>query len=176
MPFTPLHMGPGLAIKAVAGHRFSLLTFGIAQVVMDFEPLVGLVRGSPVLHGVTHTYLAALLIALIAAIVAPLLCRPSLRRWNHELSFCRLDWLGAPEAWSVAPVVAGALVGTLSHVAFDSFMHSDITPLAPWSSSNSLLGLLSVATLHQLCVGAGLFGVLGWLVRGWLWRRVARLS
>jgi len=176
MPFTPLHMGPGLAIKAVAGHRFSLLTFGIAQVVMDFEPLVGLVRGSPVLHGVTHTYLAALLIALIAAIVAPLICRPILRRWNHELSFYRLDWLGAPEAWSVAPVVAGALVGTLSHVAFDSFMHSDITPLAPWSSSNSLLGLLSVATLHQLCVGAGLFGVLGWLVRGWLWRRVARLS
>jgi hypothetical protein len=38
MPFTPLHMGPGLAIKALAGHRFSILTFGIAQVAMDVEP------------------------------------------------------------------------------------------------------------------------------------------
>ncbi|MCB1770876.1 MAG: hypothetical protein KDJ31_14465 [Candidatus Competibacteraceae bacterium] len=42
MPFTPLHRGPGLAIKALAGRRFSLLTFGIAQVAMDIEPLIGL--------------------------------------------------------------------------------------------------------------------------------------
>lgn len=32
MPFMHLHMGTGLAIKALAGRRFSLLTFGIAQI------------------------------------------------------------------------------------------------------------------------------------------------
>lgn len=56
MPFTPFHMGAGLALKAVAGRHFSVLTFGIAQVAMDIEPLVGMLRGAAVLHGPTHTY------------------------------------------------------------------------------------------------------------------------
>lgn len=55
MPFTPFHMGAGLALKAVAGRHFSVLTFGIAQVAMDIEPLVGMLRGAAVLHGPTHT-------------------------------------------------------------------------------------------------------------------------
>ena len=46
MPFTPRHLGPGFAIKALAGRHFSLLTFGVAQVTMDIEPLVGLIRGA----------------------------------------------------------------------------------------------------------------------------------
>ena len=46
MPFTPFHMGAGLALKAVAGRHFSVLTFGIAQVAMDIEPLVGMLRDS----------------------------------------------------------------------------------------------------------------------------------
>ncbi len=62
MPFTPFHMGPGLLVKAVAGRHFSILTFGIAQVAMDIEPLMGLMRGATVLHGPTHTYPAACVI------------------------------------------------------------------------------------------------------------------
>ncbi len=36
MPFTPFHMGPGTAIKAVTGRHFSLTIFGFAQVLMKF--------------------------------------------------------------------------------------------------------------------------------------------
>ena len=64
-------MGPGLAIKALAGRRFSVLTFGIAQVAMDIEPLVRLFRSSDVLHGPTHNYLAALPIAAVVAFISP---------------------------------------------------------------------------------------------------------
>ena len=32
MPFTPFHLGPGLAIKALGGHRISLLVFAGTQV------------------------------------------------------------------------------------------------------------------------------------------------
>jgi hypothetical protein len=39
MPFTPLHMGPGLAVKAVMQRKFSLLVFGWSQVVIDLQPL-----------------------------------------------------------------------------------------------------------------------------------------
>jgi hypothetical protein len=167
VPFTPLHMGPGLAIKALAGGRFSVLTFGIAQVAIDIEPLVGLIRGSSVLHGPTHTYLAALIIAIVVATVSPPLCRLILRRWNRELSFHGLGWLVEPESFAPRPVIAGAFVGTLSHVILDSIMHSDISPLAPWSDANALLGLISIGSLHQFCIFAGLFGVVGWFFVAW---------
>jgi hypothetical protein len=160
-------MGPGLAIKALAGRRFSVLTFGIAQVAMDIEPLIGLVRGSSVLHGPTHTFLAALIIAIVVATASPPLCRPILRRWNRELSFHRLGWLVERESFAPLPVIAGAFVGTLSHVMLDSIMHSDISPLAPWSDANALLGQISIGALHQFCVFAGLAGVVGWFSVAW---------
>jgi len=167
MPFTPLHLGPGLAIKALAGRRFSVLSFGIAQVAMDIEPLLGLVRGSSVLHGPTHTYLAALVIAMVVAIVSPPICRLVLRRWNQELLFHRLGWLVESESFAPLPVIAGAFVGTISHVLLDSIMHFDISPLAPWSDANVLLGLISIGALHQVCILTGLLGVAGWFFTAW---------
>ena len=66
MPFTPFHLGPGAAFKAIGGKHFSFMVFGGTQVLMDIEPLVAILRGSPVLHGVTHTILGALVIGLVA--------------------------------------------------------------------------------------------------------------
>ena len=71
-------MGAGLALTPLAGRHFSLLTFGIPQVAMDIEPLVGMLRGAAVRHGPTHTYLGAVPIALATAVLAPWLCRPLL--------------------------------------------------------------------------------------------------
>jgi hypothetical protein len=62
MPFTPFHLGPGAAFKAIGGKHFSFMVFGGTQVLMDIEPLVAILRGSPVLHGVTHTILGALVL------------------------------------------------------------------------------------------------------------------
>lgn len=173
MPFTPLHMGPGLAIKVLAGRHFSVLTYGVAQVAMDIEPLIGLVRGSSVLHGATHTYLAAAVIAFLVAIVSPLIGRPILRRWNFELSVYRLDWLATPESFTPIPVITGAFAGTFFHVMLDSIMHSDMSPLAPWSSANGLLGVITIETLHQFCIIAGLAGIFGWLAGAWHNRRAS---
>jgi membrane-bound metal-dependent hydrolase YbcI (DUF457 family) len=129
--------------------------------------LIGLFRGSDVLHGPTHTYAAALVIAAIVAAIAPWVCRPILQRWHQELSFHGLPWLIESESFAPAAVIAGALIGTLSHVMLDSIMHSDISPLAPWSNVNVLLGLVSIETLHLFCVGTGLLGVGLWLSFAW---------
>jgi hypothetical protein len=51
MPFTPLHMGPGLAVKAVMQRKFSLLVFGWSQVVIDLQPLLAMTTGRVELHG-----------------------------------------------------------------------------------------------------------------------------
>ncbi len=166
MPFTPFHMGPGLALKAVAGERFSLLAFGVAQVAMDLEPLVGILSGADVLHGTSHTYLAAIPIGLVAAAITPILCRPLLRAWNQFLRNYRLARLAGADTFAKPALVFGALAGTLSHVALDSLMHHDIRPLAPFSTANGLLGAVSLNTLHFACVAAGLAGFVIWAVRG----------
>lgn len=69
MPFTPIHLGPGTALKAIGGRHFSFMVFGGTQVLMDIEPLIGMLRGWDVLHGYTHTLLGALLIDTLAGLI-----------------------------------------------------------------------------------------------------------
>ena len=162
MPFTPFHMGAGLIAKAAANHRFSVITFGIAQITMDIEPLVGMLRGSPVLHGFTHTFVGALLIGIAVMWVSPFICRPILQGYNSEVGFMRLGWLACPERLRSA-VVAGAFFGTFSHIVLDSFMHTDIRPFYPFSDQNPLLGLIAVDELYGLCSVSAVVGLLGWI-------------
>ncbi len=61
MPFTPLHMGPGLLIKAALQGSFSLMVFGWAQILMDLQPLFVMWSGAGRLHGFYHTYFGATL-------------------------------------------------------------------------------------------------------------------
>jgi hypothetical protein len=173
VPFTPFHMGPGLAVKAVGGRYFSVLVFGIAQVAMDIEPLVGMLRGAKVLHGWSHSYVGATVIGLVVMLLATPLCRLILRRWNRELAHYHIGWLGSPEGIGPLAAATGAFVGTYSHVVLDSIMHADITPFSPWSTANGLQGYLSINALHFVCVAAGLFGISAWLIVA-LWQRRRR--
>ena len=171
MPFTPFHMGAGLALKAVAGRHFSVLTFGIAQVAMDIEPLVGMLRCAAVLHGPTHTYLGAVPIALATAVLAPWLCRPLLKRWNQEVTHYRAPWLAEDERWKPRTVLLSALAGTWSHVLLDSVMHADITPWAPWTDANGLYAWIPLPTLHALCLAGMAGGAAAWMLGRWLGRK-----
>lgn len=149
MPFTPYHMGPGLLAKALLRGSFSLLVFGWTQVLMDVEPLVVMLIGRGRVHGVSHTYLAALPIALLAAVTGKGLAQSALR-------------LGARGAavtlpWWVA--LTSALIGSVSHVALDSVIYRDMRPFDPLSPANPLLGLVSVSDVHAISVVAGVVGV-----------------
>ena len=79
MPFTPLHMGPGLVVKACMQGAFSLMVFGWTQIVMDIQPLIVLISGEGHLHGFTHTYVGAILIALFAALTGKYLSELGLK-------------------------------------------------------------------------------------------------
>ena len=65
MPFTPIHLGPGAACKAIGDRHFSFMVFGGAQVLMDIEPLLGIIQGWDVLHGYSHTLAGALVIGFV---------------------------------------------------------------------------------------------------------------
>lgn len=147
MPFTPFHLGPGALFKAIGGDRFSFLIFGGAQVLMDVEPLLRLIRGDTVVHGPSHTVAGALGIALLSTALGRPMSNMALR----------LSGIGGdPITWIVA--LLSAFVGTYSHLGLDAVMHGDMMPFWPFASDNWLLNRLSLAALHSICLAAGLLG------------------
>jgi hypothetical protein len=170
MPFTPFHMGAALFVKPAAQKHLSLITFGIAQIIIDIEPFIGLLRGSEILHGPTHTVLGAMAIGVLVALLSPCICRPLLRRYNQEVHAYKLGWLSEPLEPTRLAMWSGALLGTLSHIALDSFMHGDIRPFAPFSDANPLFHLISHDGVYQLCVILGAVGLMAWLLTKWLRR------
>jgi hypothetical protein len=159
MPFTPFHLGPGAVFKAVGGRRFSFMVFGGAQVLMDIEPLVGLIRQSSILHGYTHTVAGALLIGLIAGAI------------GRPVSGWVLRVLAVPHhpfTWSASFI--GALLGTFTHIILDAFMHADIRPWWPLFGGNGLLDVIPLGALHLLCACTAVLGGVAVVIRAKLAR------
>lgn len=172
MPFTPFHMGAALIVKSAAQKHLSLITFGIAQIMIDIEPFIGMMRQSDILHGPTHTLWGAITIGFLVALVSPTICRPILRRYNQEVTTYKLRWLSEPIEPTRVAIWSGALWGTLSHIILDSFMHDDMRPLAPFSDANPLLHVISHDGVYQLCVALGVIGCIAWLLTKWTYRDV----
>lgn len=151
MPFTPVHMGPGLLIKSVLQGSFSLMVFGWAQIIMDIQPLFVMITGGGYLHGFSHTYIGASLLAIFASLT------------GKQASEYGLIVLGIAKKenpivikWWI--VFISAFIGTFSHVFLDSIMHSDVQPFFPLFLENKLLGIITINQLHQWCLYSGLVG------------------
>lgn len=165
MPFTPLHMGPGLLVKALLQGSFSLLVFGWAQILMDIQPLVVIVTGVGHLHGFSHTLVGATLVGVVAAPSGKYAAELGLRM-IREVRYLPVRW---PVAWG------SAFIGAYSHVVLDGVMHADVEPFAPWSNSNPFLTLASIDALHAFCLYSGALGaVLYFAVAVLLRRRAVR--
>ncbi|MDC3332955.1 zinc dependent phospholipase C family protein [bacterium] len=160
MPFTPFHMGPGIVIKALLQGSFSLMVFGWAQIVMDIQPLFVMLTGNGHLHGFSHTYVGAILLAIFSALSGKYLSEMGLfvlglnKHWQVNI------------AWWVS--FLSAFIGTFSHVLLDSIMHADVQPFYPVSKNNPLLGLISVEALHKVCLYSALVGGMLYFAINWL--------
>ncbi|MEL7968008.1 zinc dependent phospholipase C family protein [Vreelandella neptunia] len=150
MPFTPFHMGPGVVVKSLLQGSFSLMIFGWAQIVMDIQPLIVLISGDGHLHGFTHTYVGATILAVFSALSGKYLAETG------------LFLLGLNSKWQVNikwwVCFFSAFIGTFSHVLLDSIMHADVAPFFPFAAENSLLSLISVKSLHKACLYSFLIG------------------
>ena len=150
MPFTPIHMGPGILLKGTLQSSFSLMVFGWTQILMDIQPLIVMLSGEGHLHGFSHTYLGATLLAILAAITGKYLSQIGLWVLKIESSIKNnIEW------WVV---FLSAFIGSFSHVFLDSIMHSDVEPFYPVTLSNPFLRVISVEALHKLCLYSGLVG------------------
>ncbi len=159
MPFTPFHMGPGIFLKAALQGSFSLMLFGWAQIIMDIQPLVVLITGEGHLHGFSHTYLGATLLAVFSALTGKHLSEFALQ-WLQLNKF-----LSTTITWPIA--FLSAFIGSYSHVLLDSIMHMDVQPFYPVNLSNSFLGLISIHTLHKICLYSGLIGAIYYCLIAW---------
>jgi len=164
MPFTPIHMGPGILIKAILQSSFSLMVFGWTQIVMDIQPLIVMITGEGHLHGFTHTYVGAVLIAIFSALTGKYLS-------EFGLKIIRISKSENPISIVWWVVFLSAFLGSFSHVFLDSIMHADVEPFFPVTLGNQFLGLISVPMLHKVCLYSGLVGAaiyygINWRLKG----------
>ena len=127
---------------------------------MDIQPLIVLIKGEGHLHGFSHTYVGATILAVFSALSGKYLSEVGLfimglnKQWKIRI------------AWWVA--FLSAFIGTYSHVVLDSIMHSDVQPLWPFNLSNNLLGIISISVLHQVCIYSALVGSVIYFITNWL--------
>lgn len=124
------------------------MVFGWTQVVMDIQPLVVLISGEGHLHGFTHTFAGATLLAVASALSGKYVAEFGLR-FIGETGYLPIRWV---------VVLLSAFIGAYSHVLLDGIMHADLQPFAPFSASNAFLGIFSVEVLHDFCLYSGLVG------------------
>lgn len=165
MPFTPFHMGLGLAAKAVAPRLISLQVFGLAQVAMDIEPAIGMAMGKDVLHGWTHTLWGAVPIAVACVVTWRALEGRRIWRWTFERLRIESLWVTS-------------FFGVWSHVLIDALIHRDM------GSTRALLpGIGDIFYSHEVveiaCLVAASVGLLTLGVRlgvkaplGIIWRNL----
>lgn len=154
-------MGLGLVIKSAEPKRFSLLMFGMSQVVIDLQPLIAMTTGGSIeLHGISHTIIGATFIALI--------CLP----FRRLLEIVFKQSIGAREA------AVGAFVGVYSHLILDSIVHVDVSGnlFYPFHVESRLLGLLSWAGMTYFCIVLALIGSCVLWRRGEILNALERLS
>lgn len=158
MPITPLHLGPGILIKSLAGRRMSLTVFALSQVTMDVEVLARAAVGSEQWHGFTNTLVGATVVLLPSVFLGKPVCEWVLRWWNRNLSPGQAKWLEVPASIGWVAAWTGGVVGVYSHFILDAIMHADARPWAPWSEENPFVGLLSIGQLNLLCLVSLLLG------------------
>lgn len=151
MPITPFHFGPGAAIHAIAPKHVSFLAFCSANVLIDIEPLYYMVTGQYPLHRFFHTYIGATIIMIATALIFFIALMLASRARIPNL----FEW----QSLKPLPIWVGAAVGSYSHIVFDSVMHSDIVPLAPFSEVNVLYQLVPLGKLHLICVFSAVLGL-----------------
>ncbi|MHA1637578.1 MAG: hypothetical protein ACTSUB_06130 [Candidatus Thorarchaeota archaeon] len=156
MPFTPYHLGPTLLIGVIFFPFVDIIAILIGSIILDIEPFLLLTIGSgQPLHGISHTYLVATIVALLTtgiiwALRGPLYEILSIFRINQEPSIRKIGM--------------SSILGTYSHVLMDSFLYTEMNPLFP-IHGNPFLGLVSAVFIYQLCLYCSIAGIVIYIFR-----------
>ncbi len=156
MPFTPYHLGPALLLGVVFFPFVDIIALLVGSIILDIEPLIILMTGTGLpLHGISHTYLVATIVALLTTGIIWVLRGPL----YEILSIFRIN-----QEPSVKRIGLSSIFGTYSHVLMDSFLYPEMNPFFP-ILGNPFLGLVSAAIIYQFCLYCGIVGLFVYLIR-----------
>ncbi|QRN84254.1 DUF4184 family protein [Chloroflexota bacterium] len=156
MPFTPIHLGIAAPVKAVSNKKFHLMIFAWAQVVMDIQPLIVILTHHGRTHGITHTFIGAIVLGLVAAVSG---------RYLLELAGKIVNWKYLKSgvlSWKV--VFISAYFGTPSHVLLDALIYPDMDFFWPFMAGNPLRIGVSSLEMYGFCLLSGLIGSVLWVI------------
>ncbi len=160
MPVTPLHLGPGQQLKSLRQGWFSMVIFTWTQLLMDLQPILVVLTGKGELHGFSHSYVGASIIAIIAAYTGKWIYYWIYLFVDKDFTDYQKKIFNVPAKLTLAIGTSSAFIGSFSHVLIDSIMHADMQPFYPLDIENQVLLLVSIEILHRICVYAGLTGAL----------------
>ncbi len=150
MPITPLHLGPGFLVKAVAGGRLSFTVFALSQVFMDVEVIARLVLGADRLRGFSNTVLGATVVLLPAVLVGRPLCQSFIDWFTRNSSASLGSFVNPEERISWRAAWWGGVLGVYTHWFLDAMMHADAQALWPFIDNNPLINWLSIGQVNLL--------------------------
>ncbi len=155
MPFTPFHLGPGAFLKSLFPRWFSFRVFLLSQIIMDVESAWNIFRGHERLHTFFHSYFGSNVVIVLSLVFV----------LTYNLIFLNGLDMVVPNSSVWAPfkirqALITAAIGVWSHVLLDSVMHVDMTPLRPFSDQNPSLHVISVLTLHVICLAGFIFAAI----------------
>ncbi|MBF0283406.1 MAG: hypothetical protein HQL51_03010 [Magnetococcales bacterium] len=170
MPILPVHLGPGLLLKA-GWRSMSLLAFGLSQVLLGLEPMYYMARKEWPLYRGMHTVYGAVAAGLLAALLVRRF-GPPLLHWLDLHVRSRFEalpdgvTLARQEEVSWSSALAGGLSGGLLHLLIDAMIHEDIALLGGPGPS-AVYGWASAAVIYPLCILAGVVGVALLFMQWW---------
>ena len=141
---------------------FWLTSFMLSNVLIDLEVLYYIHRGESPLHRHLHTYVGGVAMGVVAALVMlslALVARAFIPAFSRRLGIST----PTPIRLMLLQSLAAGLVGGVSHIVLDSFMHRDMHPFWPFARGNSLIGLVGIAELHIALALMGFLGIVIWL-------------
>lgn len=152
MPFTPLHLGPGLGLGLPLRKYLHAPTFLLANVIVDVEPFLVLLLGLRYpLHRYLHTFLLAIPVGIFLGYAM----------FHLEITLqplYKIFLLETGNSLSLKSFLIAGGLGTGLHVILDTPLYSDIAPFYPMTT-NPLHNQAFTLEIYSLCVCMGVFGV-----------------
>ncbi len=159
MPFTPYHLGPALAVGLILRRWLHAPTLIVASVALDVEPLLVIVLGlGTSLHGIAHTFLAAIVVGTACGLMMRLL-QSRLSAVFRALSLETEGRLPNGSKPGIEAFVAAGVMGSMLHVLLDAPIYEDIQPFFPLVS-NPLYLPASANMMYSVCLWLGLAGLI----------------
>jgi membrane-bound metal-dependent hydrolase YbcI (DUF457 family) len=156
MPFTPYHLGPALLIGLILYPLIDIPTFLIANIVLDFEPLMVILTNSELdLHGRFHSLTLGTVIGLILALLVI-----TFRKYSKTIIIeTKLD-----HSSTIQKTIISSVIGVWLHVLLDSFIYTDLNLFFPleW---NPLQGLFLLGNIQKFCLISFPLAVMVYLIR-----------